>query len=95
VEWNTCKRYDKWCFFLLSLLLRRLTVYPLLPAKPFEEVQGVVADLMKDRILVGHAIQNDLKVRFTLFLLAHGAQFLPLRPSCSHIRGRKFVTRNF
>jgi RNA exonuclease 4 len=30
-------------------------------AKTFEEVQGVVAELMKDRILVGHAIQNDLK----------------------------------
>lgn len=33
---------------------------------------------MKDRILVGHAIQNDLKVRFALFLLAHGAQILAL-----------------
>jgi DNA polymerase III epsilon subunit-like protein len=72
-----------------------LIVSPLLPAKTFEEVQGVVAELMKDRILVGHAIQNDLKVRFTFFLVAHGVQFLRLRPSCSHIRGRKFVTRKF
>jgi RNA exonuclease 4 len=31
---------------------------------------------MNDRILVGHAVQNDLKVRFALFLLVHGAQFL-------------------
>ncbi|KAN0116100.1 Ribonuclease H-like domain containing protein [Russula decolorans] len=30
-------------------------------AKTFEEVQGVVAELMNDRILVGHAVQNDLK----------------------------------
>ena len=32
-------------------------------AKPFDEVQRTVADLIKDRILVGHAIYNDLKVR--------------------------------
>jgi RNA exonuclease 4 len=31
---------------------------------------------MKDRIVIGHAIQNDLKVRFALFSLAHGAQIL-------------------
>jgi len=30
-------------------------------AKTFEEVQGAVAELMTDRILIGHAIQNDLK----------------------------------
>ncbi|KAH8996292.1 ribonuclease H-like domain-containing protein [Lactarius akahatsu] len=30
-------------------------------AKTFEEVQGLVAELIKDRIVVGHAIQNDLK----------------------------------
>jgi len=32
------------------------------PAKSFEEVQGAVSELIKDRILIGHAIQNDLKV---------------------------------
>lgn len=31
-------------------------------AKPFEEVQKQVADMLKDRILVGHAVFNDLKV---------------------------------
>jgi hypothetical protein len=41
----------------------------LFPAKTFEEVQGVVAELMKDRTVIGHAIQNDLKVRFALILL--------------------------
>ncbi|KAF8550369.1 ribonuclease H-like protein [Imleria badia] len=34
-------------------------------AKPFKEVQQAVADLIKDRILVGHAIYNDLKIRDT------------------------------
>lgn len=37
-------------------------------AKPFEEVQKQVADLVKDRILIGHAVHNDLKVRFPSFL---------------------------
>ena len=32
------------------------------PAKPFDDVQKQVADLIKDRILVGHAVHNDLKV---------------------------------
>jgi RNA exonuclease 4 len=36
-------------------------------ARPFAEVQSDVANLMKDRILVGHAISNDLQV----LLLAH------------------------
>lgn len=31
-------------------------------AKSFEEVQTKVADIIKDRILIGHAIHNDLKV---------------------------------
>lgn len=31
-------------------------------AVPLEEVQEEAAKLMKDRVLVGHAIQNDLKV---------------------------------
>ncbi|EIW54533.1 uncharacterized protein TRAVEDRAFT_173759 [Trametes versicolor FP-101664 SS1] len=36
-------------------------------AKSFEEVQKTVADLLKDRILVGHAVHNDLKA----LLLSH------------------------
>lgn len=32
-------------------------------AAPFEEVQREVADLLKGRIVVGHAIENDLEVR--------------------------------
>ena len=32
-------------------------------AKPFEEIQTQVAEHLKDKILVGHAVFNDLKVR--------------------------------
>lgn len=39
-------------------------------AKPFVEVQKLVADLLKDRILVGHAVHNDLKVRLVSMMLA-------------------------
>ena len=55
----------------------------------------MVAELMKDRILIGHAIQNDLKVRFALYLLCAWRIILSLRLSCFHIRGLKFVTHNF
>ncbi|KAJ7087368.1 ribonuclease H-like domain-containing protein [Mycena belliarum] len=33
-------------------------------ARPFEEVQKQIAALLKDRVLVGHAVFNDLKVLF-------------------------------
>lgn len=33
-------------------------------AKEFLVVQKKVSDLLKGRILVGHALHNDLKVRF-------------------------------
>ncbi|KAA1470632.1 ribonuclease H-like protein [Dentipellis sp. KUC8613] len=36
-------------------------------AKPFEEVQTTVSSLMKDRILIGHAVHNDLQA----LLLSH------------------------
>ncbi|KAI0079317.1 ribonuclease H-like protein [Panus rudis PR-1116 ss-1] len=36
-------------------------------AKPFAEIQQQVAELLKDRILVGHAVHNDLKA----LLLSH------------------------
>ncbi|KAJ3813496.1 ribonuclease H-like domain-containing protein, partial [Lentinula aff. lateritia] len=40
-------------------------------AKPFDEIQKKVAELLQDRILVGHAIHNDLKAcqnRYTQYL---------------------------
>jgi RNA exonuclease 4 len=39
----------------------------MIKAKPFNEIQTQVAELLKDRILVGHAVFNDLKV----LLLSH------------------------
>ncbi|KAL0955486.1 hypothetical protein HGRIS_001726 [Hohenbuehelia grisea] len=39
----------------------------MIKAKPFDEVQKRVAELLKDRILVGHAVFNDLKA----LLLSH------------------------
>ncbi|KAG6918261.1 hypothetical protein DXG01_015635 [Tephrocybe rancida] len=39
----------------------------MIKAKPFDEIQKQVADLLKDRILVGHAVFNDLKA----LLLSH------------------------
>ena len=34
-------------------------------AKDFQVVQKAVAEIMKGRILVGHALHNDLKVRIS------------------------------
>ncbi|OCH89885.1 ribonuclease H-like protein [Obba rivulosa] len=39
----------------------------LINAKPFAEIQKLVADLLNERILVGHAVQNDLQA----LLLSH------------------------
>lgn len=48
---------------LLSGLPDVSPFWPLLcPAEPFSKVQAEVAALLKDRILVGHALHNDLKV---------------------------------
>ena len=80
---------DSYCLSLCIGLHPVYCSHLLFPAKSFEEVQGAVAELMKDRILVGHAIQNDLKVRFALSLPAHGAQILaPQALRLSHPRAQ-------
>lgn len=44
-------------------------------APPFDAVQRQVAELLRGRILVGHALSNDLEVRFTGAVpLSHGAR---------------------
>lgn len=63
-------------------------------AKPFKQVQQTVADLIKDRILVGHAVYNDLKVRApriqdTCLTILHA-----YRHSCFPIRLRRSATPN-
>ncbi|KAJ7493645.1 ribonuclease H-like domain-containing protein [Mycena latifolia] len=56
-------------------------------AKPFEEVQRQVADLLKDRVLVGHAVFNDLKV----LLLSHPR---PLTRDTQHYAGKFKVAKS-
>lgn len=59
-QWSGIRPKDmvNGAFFICAS--RRCIELPL--AKPFAEVQEKVADLLKDRILVGHAVHNDLKV---------------------------------
>ena len=40
-------------------------------APPFTEVQKQVADLTNGKILVGHAVHNDLKVGFLFLFFWH------------------------
>ncbi|KAJ3966074.1 ribonuclease H-like domain-containing protein [Lentinula raphanica] len=56
-------------------------------AKPFEEVQKQVADLLQDRILVGHAIHNDLKA----LLLSHSWN---LTRDTQYLAGKTKVVRS-
>lgn len=44
------------------VILSTLSLTRGLSAKPFDQIQKQVAELLKDRILVGHAVFNDLKV---------------------------------
>ena len=46
----------------MSLVIRIVIDSNPFIAKPFEEVQQTVNDLLDGRILVGHAVHNDLKV---------------------------------
>lgn len=60
-------------------------------AKPFEEIQKQVADLLKDRILIGHAVYNDLKVR-SIKQYMHCVSWFDcsrFRPSSCPTRGHK------
>ncbi|KAF9262564.1 ribonuclease H-like protein [Marasmius fiardii PR-910] len=40
-------------------------------AKPFDQIQKQVAELLKDKILVGHAVHNDLKAHTQYFAGKH------------------------
>ncbi|CDO76386.1 hypothetical protein BN946_scf184578.g3 [Trametes cinnabarina] len=65
-------------------------------AKPFEEVQKQVADILADRILVGHAVHNDLKA----LLLSHPRALTRDTQTLSHkhklpsARGRRPALRH-
>ncbi|KAJ4499804.1 ribonuclease H-like domain-containing protein [Lentinula lateritia] len=56
-------------------------------AKPFDEIQKKVAELLQDRILVGHAIHNDLKA----LLLSHPWNFTR---DTQYLAGKSKVVRS-
>ncbi|CAK5265694.1 unnamed protein product [Mycena citricolor] len=56
-------------------------------ARPFDEIQGRVAALLKDRILVGHALQNDTKA----LLLSHPR---PYTRDTQHLAGKHKVAKS-
>ncbi|KIK60969.1 hypothetical protein GYMLUDRAFT_43508 [Collybiopsis luxurians FD-317 M1] len=56
-------------------------------AKPFDEIQRRVAELIKDRILIGHAVYNDLKA----LLLSHP---WPLTRDTQYFAGKFKVVRS-
>ena len=62
-QWSGVRETD----MIKGPLSQIVSLYPQhwlpMTAKPFVEVQKQVANLLKDRILVGHAVHNDLKVR--------------------------------
>ncbi|KAI1261072.1 ribonuclease H-like domain-containing protein [Xylariaceae sp. FL1019] len=53
-------------------------------ARPFDEVQATIADLLKGRILVGHALNNDLAV----LMLSHPTP--KIRDTARHSSFRKY-----
>ncbi|THU90509.1 ribonuclease H-like protein [Dendrothele bispora CBS 962.96] len=59
----------------------------MIKAKPFDEIQKQVAELIKDRILVGHAIYNDLKA----LLLSHPR---PLTRDTQHLAGKHKIVKS-
>ncbi|KAG7091415.1 hypothetical protein E1B28_010451 [Marasmius oreades] len=56
-------------------------------AKPFDFIQKKVAELLKDKILVGHAIHNDLKA----LLLSHPR---PLTRDTQYLSGKHKLVRS-
>ena len=61
-QWSGIRAKDMingdYCYLCVVRILVSLKIL----AKTFEEVQGSIAELIKDRVVIGHAIQNDLKV---------------------------------
>jgi len=58
-------------------------------AKTFEEVQHAVAELIKGRILIGHAIQNDLKA----LMLSHSRAQIRDTQLLAHRHGQSRAAR--
>jgi len=67
-------------------------------AYPFKEVQKEVADIIKDRVVVGHALEND----FRALLLSHSfrltrdtAKYRPLQRSKGKPRKLRFLAQKY
>jgi DNA polymerase III epsilon subunit-like protein len=63
LEWDNSIEYDQWhvsCGLDKKIGIDIDTIFSV--AKPFEEVQKEVNDLLDGRILIGHAVHHDLKV---------------------------------
>lgn len=58
-------------------------------AKTFEEVQGIIGELVKDRIIVGHAIQHDLKA----LMLSHPRAQIRDTQHLAHKHGQSRAAR--
>ena len=59
MEWDKSIEYDPWCVSCdVDTIDMDCNSYV---AKPFDEVQKKVNDLLDGRILIGHAVHNDLK----------------------------------
>ncbi len=79
VQWRPQDRCQAWCNCLCSSNS---------PAPSFEEVQKKVAEIIKGRIVVGHALSNDFKASQACFPDSHGTRFC-----CSRIQRKRFATR--
>lgn len=64
----------------------------ILAAKPFDDIQKRVAELLKDRILVGHAVFNDLKVMISVLKFCFSTSYI-LTPGTSSITSPAADTR--
>ncbi|EIW80671.1 MipD protein [Coniophora puteana RWD-64-598 SS2] len=58
----------------------------MLLAKPFNEIQAQVAEIVKDKVLIGHAIHNDLKA----LLLSHPG---PMTRDTQHLAAKHNVVK--
>lgn len=57
IQWHSALVSSRWLLYILHN-----SVLTVSAAVPFEEVQQRAADILKGRILVGHALNNDLRV---------------------------------
>lgn len=82
------------CFMAYKSLPSKTDCGYIFTAKSFKEVQETVAEVIKDRVLVGHAVYNDLKVRAFHIRDIVLVTLRAYRPSCSPIHLRRSAIPN-